>query len=465
MWSKNVDKKSPAESLKISTYFVYFVCTSTLVVCWLESGMVAGISEASVGETLHTSLDGSSVRVIWHSEFPDRNDSSLPECEFICSHRGITLPKLVSGMRYSYPADAGGFEGFLHEVWLRDVVPPGSHEVGPNQDWLVVYRCHDEPFAPWTEPQSLLLHDPHARIKNDSAIALVADMGVDFSGDTMSSMMHAHVMRTFGSLDMVVHVGDISYADDRLPSHNWKIWKKFFEDLHPFASQVLYMTAPGNHETQFNFTAYRNWLHMPFETSGSLSPDYYSFDYLGIHFAMLSTEIDFSRSSEQYQWLQADLKRANKNRKHVPWVIVAGHRPLYCSSILSRERCRVEAPLYRLYLEDLLYQERVDVYLSGHNHQYERTYPMYKGQAVAYNFSNPAAPVYIVNGGAGNIEGNDHTHLPEKDVPWRAAAGTSHTSWMTVVPTHNSLRFFYSESRDHTVLDHFEITRNAGVVP
>ena len=56
-----------------------------------------------------------------------------------------------------------------------------------------------------------------------------------------------------------------------------------------------------------------------------------------------------------------DLKRANENRARVPWVLVMAHRPLYCTSLICRDRCVQQAPVYRSYLEDLLYQQRVDV--------------------------------------------------------------------------------------------------------
>jgi BioD-like phosphotransacetylase family protein len=34
----------------------------------------------------------------------------------------------------------------------------------------------------------------------------------------------------------------------------------------------------------------------------------------------------------QLQWLEQDLARANQRRDTHPWIIVGGHRPLYCSS-------------------------------------------------------------------------------------------------------------------------------------
>jgi predicted MPP superfamily phosphohydrolase len=40
-------------------------------------------------------------------------------------------------------------------------------------------------------------------------------------------------------------------------------------------------------------------------------------------------------------------------------------------------------------IEDLLYENNVDMYLSGHVHAYERLYPIYDGVVEAYNYSNP----------------------------------------------------------------------------
>ena len=86
---------------------------------------------------------------------------------------------------------------------------------------------------------------------------------------------------------------------------------------------------------------------------------------------------------------------------------------------------------------------------------------MYRGQALSRNYTSPQAPVYIVNGGAGNIEGNDHTFLPEKDAPWRAAHGTHHTGWVAMQPSHKQLKFMYVESRLQQVVDEFVITKSS----
>jgi hypothetical protein len=78
-----------------------------------------------------------------------------------------------------------------------------------------------------------------------------------------------------------------------------------------------------------------------------------------------------------------------------------GHRPIYSSNIqFSDHSIPVnDAKILQTSFEDLFFKYKVDMYMVGHVHSYERSYPVYKSKI------NEAAPVYIVNGGAGNLEG------------------------------------------------------------
>jgi phosphodiesterase/alkaline phosphatase D-like protein len=46
-----------------------------------------------------------------------------------------------------------------------------------------------------------------------------------------------------GRVDLVLHIGDISYATGFLAE-----WDQFLDIITPIASKVPYMTAIGNHE-------------------------------------------------------------------------------------------------------------------------------------------------------------------------------------------------------------------------
>ena len=58
---------------------------------------------------------------------------------------------------------------------------------------------------------------------------------------------------------------------------------------------------------------------------------WYSYSVGLVHIVSVSTEAYFfySGSEAQYAWLEADL--AAVNRTQTPWVIVFGHRSIYCS--------------------------------------------------------------------------------------------------------------------------------------
>ena len=109
-----------------------------------------------------------------------------------------------------------------------------------------------------------------------SATGLIADMGTQDSEHTIEALSRSTASQ---QLQLLIHGGDISYADDHFPAdHNYIIWQDFMEDVEPIAGYIPYMTVPGNHEAQFEFAAYQNWLHMPSDVGKhkSVSPFYYS---------------------------------------------------------------------------------------------------------------------------------------------------------------------------------------------
>jgi len=65
----------------------------------------------------------------------------------------------------------------------------------------------------------------------------------------------------------------------------------------------------------------------------------YSYNIGPAHIISFSTEFYYflfygvGQIGWQYQWLEEDLKEANKieNRSKRPWIITLGHRPQYCS--------------------------------------------------------------------------------------------------------------------------------------
>jgi hypothetical protein len=118
------------------------------------------------------------------------------------------------------------------------------------------------------------------------------------------------------------------------------------------------------------------------------------------------------------------------------------------------DRCLHEATEYRANIESLLLAAHADVHISGHNHQYERSWPVsgcsptYEGCNVSTSYTNPAQPVHIINGAGGNVEGIDNSWIQDAaKVPFRAFHdGGFHTGYSEVAVNRSHLhwQFFYS---------------------
>jgi 3',5'-cyclic AMP phosphodiesterase CpdA len=158
-------------------------------------------------------------------------------------------------------------------------------------------------------------------------------------------------------------------------------------------------------------------------------------------------------STEQVSWLRTELTAAPRPR----WTVVFGHRPLWATNHGGNDIPAGNAVLQSL-IEDVLDDAKVDLVIQGHIHDYERTYPMRKGVATATNYSSPAAPVYVVSGGAGNREGNDH---PPGDQPWvpHPSPGTNALSFGLITLSPAALVWQQLFAGNATVFDSFTITK------
>src|SRR4029078_482798 len=141
-----------------------------------------------------------------------------------------------------------------------------------------------------------------------------------------------------------------------------------------------------------------------------LESPFYSFDYKNIHFVAMSTGksffVPYANGSEQYNFIENDLRNAAINSA-IDWIIVYGYRPFYTSPTLhpGTEVLReTYIPLFEKY--------GVDLVITSHNHNYQRSYPLVynvqhskepiiKDVNTSY-YSTPGVPIYVGVGTAGN---------------------------------------------------------------
>ncbi|CAO2824059.1 unnamed protein product [Amaranthus hypochondriacus] len=193
--------------------------------------------------------------------------------------------------------------------------------------------------------------------------------------------------------DTLIVVGGLSYADG-----HQSLWDSFGRLIEPYASKRPWMVTAGKYEIEGvctlpkgpqPFKAFNaRWL-MPYHESGSISNLYYSYDVAGAHFISLGSYADFDSSSDQYEWLKADL--ASIDRVKTPWVIVVVNTPWYTSNVAYKG----EGESMRKAMEKLLYMARVDVVFASRVGAYERFARTYD------NNPDPCAPIYITLGDAG----------------------------------------------------------------
>lgn len=154
---------------------------------------------------------------------------------------------------------------------------------------------------------------------------------------------------------------------------------------------------------QQNMTAYRHRVRMPWRESGGVENLWYSYTYGLVHFVHINTETDFPGApmgpgtfwnagpfGDQLTWLQADLAAAAaaKERGDIAWIVAAGHRP-WKSSHKTCAACQAA-------FDALFYKYSVDLYLSGHVHDYERSWPVAAdGSVTQKNYVNPQGIIHV----------------------------------------------------------------------
>lgn len=164
--------------------------------------------------------------------------------------------------------------------------------------------------------------------------------------------------------DLMLFLGDIAYESGTAA----QLQNNFFAVYRDFLRYVPVYPTIGNHER-------RTRVGRPyFEAFVLPEPErYYSFDWGSVHFVCIDTT---QRDSTQLVWLDEDL---TKNK--LPWVIVFGHHPMYTNSLRGPQLW------IRRAFSKIITKHKVDIVLTGHEHQYER----FKVNGVNY----------IVSGGGG----------------------------------------------------------------
>ncbi len=161
--------------------------------------------------------------------------------------------------------------------------------------------------------------------------------------------------------EVVLGLGDYSYADT---ANCW------LDIINPLDGKMK--ISIGNHDDEPSTVLNQYLNHF------GLSRQYYSFNYQNAHFLVLSTEM--TTSSSMYDFAKNDLTQAASNTG-IDWIIVYMHMPMYTSPSHHSADSTMRSKYHPLFD-----QYGVDLVLYGHNHAYERSYP------IKYDSSTPSTP-------------------------------------------------------------------------
>jgi hypothetical protein len=198
------------------------------------------------------------------------------------------------------------------------------------------------------------------------------------------------------SPERVLALGDYSYQSSA------SCWLNIVDD---FDSRMR--IAIGNHEDDSDEDYSRYKSHF------GLGNPYYSFNYNNVHFLVMDTDrTSFSSGSSQHTFVKNDLQAA-KGNSAIKWIIVYMHKPMYtspnsCSSSGCTNGGSVASSLRSTY-HKLFDDNNVDVVLSGHVHNAQRTFPIkYSGgstptktSSATIDYNDPQGEIFSVVGTGG----------------------------------------------------------------
>ena len=174
--------------------------------------------------------------------------------------------------------------------------------------------------------------------------------------------------------DLMLLLGDAAYDVGSDADYQ----KAFFE-MYPHTLAITpVFSALGNHDTETDQGApYFEIFSLPVDGRsgglGSGTENYYSFNFANIHFVALDTVVsDRSPGSDMYRWLVADLK-ANKQ----DWTVAFFHHPLYSKGRHDSDDKGSAMADMREHYTPVFETYGVDLVFSGHNHSYERSFPLF----------------------------------------------------------------------------------------
>jgi hypothetical protein len=171
-------------------------------------------------------------------------------------------------------------------------------------------------------------------------------------------------------IDFVVNTGDM--VDRGGKEHEWS---RFFQIERPLLVDTPIVAAIGNHD----MSAREYFRHYFMHQAAGAARRYFTHDWGNMRLVVVDAEIECRQGCEQFGYVEKMLKEGAREGK---LMVLALHQPPFSSGYHGSNE-NVQEPIV-----DLARRHGVELVLTGHDHNYERTEPI-------------DGTTYVVTGSAG----------------------------------------------------------------
>ena len=157
-------------------------------------------------------------------------------------------------------------------------------------------------------------------------------------------------------LDLTIQTGDLVDSGG-----NYAYWDSTLSMLEKLDTDRFF--SLGNHELEGGLPIGTLLYHQE-------NPDYTSAEYGNVYFASIAINGGTAGYEKALEWLVADAQAS-----HASWKILVTHQPAYYTNTVAG----MDASTQRA-VAQAVQEAGIDVVLSGHDHSYARTQPLYNGE-------------------------------------------------------------------------------------
>jgi hypothetical protein len=321
----------------------------------------------------------SEMTVSWHTA----TSVSRPRLRLGTVHGGWGLQ--VPAETRSYVDGINGVETICQHAQVTRLAPDSTY----------VYEVLADGAAP---VQGTFTTAPRGRVPfRFTSVGDLATPNTKWSKSSLNAATTVQQVQQFKPL-FHLHNGDLSYANNNEATQP-QVWADFMNNIQTAASHIPWMTALGNHETEWangplGYASYQTRFDLPGNGSqvAGWRGNWYSFQVGSVLFVSLdANDVHYANDGSanpdnakqalyihgyshgaQTAWLERTLATAHRNRD-IDWIVVVQHQPIISSSAAGAGGDlgirQAFLPAFDAY--------GVDLVLTGHDHDYERSYTVH----------------------------------------------------------------------------------------